>query len=180
MAGGFGSSALVCPTDQATVLNAVVAKIRAEISGFDNEAVCFISDVPWPSTEVNDDCFITICPKDAGFDDGLTVGGGGYQVLEHAVFQVTYWSKLSTDQLEHSRYATLDASKGVLPLKKLILKCLAGQQLYSDYPTNTRPLLTEVLRPSMAMHTPSRQHSGDPEYASMSLAFIGPFFWDLS
>lgn len=180
MAGGFGSSANVCPTDQAAVLNAVVAKLRAEISGFASEVTCFISDTPWPAVEVNDDAFITVCPKNAEFDDGLTVGGGPHQVLEHAVFQVTYWSKLSTDQLEHARYAMLDSSKGVLVLKKLILKCLAGQQLYSDYPTNTRPLLTEFLRPSMAQHAPSRQHTGDPDYASMSLAFIGPFFWDLS
>lgn len=180
MAGGFGSSALVCPTDQATVLNAVVAKIRAEISGFSSEVTCFISDVPWPAIEVHDDAFITVCPKDAGFDDGLTVGGGSFQVLEHAVFQVTYWSRLTTDQLEHSKYAMLDSVKGILVLKKLILKCLAGQQLYSDYPTNTRPLLTEVLRPASAQHPPSRQHSGDIEFESMSLAFIGPFFWDLS
>jgi hypothetical protein len=168
----------VCATDQASVLQSVVNVLQATITAFDTEQTCFLSDVPWPGLETNDNLFCTVCPANGSFDGELVVGGGPVGIEEHSVVQVTVWSRLSTDRYERAKYALLDANRGLLPLKKAILKSLAGQQLYADYPTNSVPLLTTYLTPTRSMHVPIRESQDD--YASFSLAFNAPFYWDLS
>lgn len=176
--GGFSSSALVCPTTQNDVLLAIVAKLRHDIPEFDADSACFISDVPWPGIEVQNNLFATICPHDSSFDGQFPVGAGSFGIVEFAMFNVSVWSRIETDQLEHTDGALTDSIRGLLPLKQKVLKSLAGQQLYSDAPTNTRPLLVEWLRPTTAQHPPSRQF--DDDFSSFSIVFEADMQWDLS
>ena len=176
--GGFSASALVCPMDQSTILLAIVAKLRNDISEFSGESICFISDIPWPAVEVQDNLFCTVCPASAEFMGKEPIGAGSLGIIEKGIFQVTVWSRLMTDQLEHSVLAFTDATRGLLTIKKQVLKSLAGQQLFSDAPTNARPLLTQWLRPVHAMHPTTKPAKGD--FASFSLVFEGPFIWDLT
>lgn len=174
---GFTASAQVQSTDQKTVLLAIVKKLRASITEFEQENLCFVSDKEWPTVALHENLFCTVCPKSAEFEDGLIIGGGMDGVKEIGVFAVSVWSRISTDQLEHSEHAFLDDERGILPLKKAVLKALAGQQLYSD-PDNTLQLLTEYLRPSHVTHQPIAESEDD--FSSFSIIFIGPFYWDLS
>ncbi len=178
MSSGFGSSANVCPTDQATLLQAVVQKLRTEIAQFATETTCFVSDEPWPSVSVNDNLFCTVCPLSDTFDPNTPVGAGEFGIVEVSEFQVSVWSRIETDQLERATLAFLDDERGLLILKKAVLKCLAGQQLFSDYPTDTLPLLIEYCRPTSAKHPPSRQHTDD--FSSFGIVFEAPFYWDLT
>lgn len=176
-AAGFGAGSSVCPTDQITILNAIVAKLRVDISDlFGSETTCFLSATPWPAVEVNDDVFCTVNSGNSSFEYDEETGQGSFGVLEHGVFQVTVWSKLSTDRLDHDVYAMTDATRGVLKIKQLVLKCLAGQQLYNA--ETSAPLLSSgCLRPTSTAYPPPRHDEAD--YTSFSLAFSGSFYWDL-
>jgi len=178
MGSGFNTGSSVYGTDQITVLNAIVDKLRTDISdAFGGESTCFVSDTPWPGVEVQDELFCTVHPLDSQFQFDDPVGGGSEGIVENAVFGVTVWSKIILDRLEHNATELTDADRGLLTLKKRVLKCRAGQQIHSDYPMNTTPLLTAHLRPLSALHPPSRQGAGD--FASFSIQFMGPFYWNL-
>jgi hypothetical protein len=178
MSTGYLMSAQVCPTTQSTILLAIVAKLRADLPDvFGTDATCFVSDVPWPSLEVQDDLFCTVCPTSSRFDADYPVGAASRGIVEVGGFQVTVWSRLSLDQLEQSLLALTDADRGLLNLKQRVLRSLAGQQLYADPPTNSAPLLIKYLCPTSATHSPSRQASVD--FNSIGLAFEAPFYWDL-
>lgn len=176
--GGFTDKALVCATDQATLLGAIVLKLSKDIPSFSTEATCLISDEPWPSVEVNDNVFCTVCPLSDTFTPDDTVGGSDQGVIEVSSFRVTVWSRIALDQLEREGSAFLDAERGLLPLKKAVLRCLAGKQIFSDYPANEVPLLIEYCRPVSAHHPPSKQHHDD--FSSFGITFEAPFYWDLA
>lgn len=178
MGFGFTESAPVCPTDQRAVLAAIVAKLREDLSDIITETTCFISDTPWPSVEVNDHLFITVAPRDGQFDGDAPIGAASRGIIEHATIQVTAWSRAMLDRIEQAESAFSDDDQGLLVLKKRILRSLAGQQIYSDAPTNEVPLLVEWLRPTRSIHPPLRQH--EDSFSSFSLAFEAPFYWDLS
>jgi hypothetical protein len=179
MSTGFTVSAAVCPADQATVLAAIVAKLRTDLSDlFGNDSTCFVSDIPWPSIEVQDELFCTVCPGTARFDPDRPVGAADLGIVEVGVFQVSVWSKLALDRLEQCAIAMTHADRGLLRLKQLVLRSLAGQQIYADAPVNTVPLLIQYLRPTQAMHPAGRQ--GGADYSSFTLLFEAPFYWDLT
>lgn len=177
MASGFGTGSTVCPTDQQTVLNAVLLKIRTEITQFNSSTLCFLNNNP-SSIEVNDNLFCTVSPENDSFAPDDPVGGADLGIIEVSAFRVTVWSRIELDPLEKEDIAFTDATRGILPLKKLILKCLAGRQLFSDYPTNTVPLLIEFCRPVVAQHPPHGQHID--EFSSFSIIFEAPFYWNLT
>jgi hypothetical protein len=178
MSTGYLTSAQVCPTTQSALLLAIVAKLRTDLPDiFGTDATCFVSDVPWPSLEVQDDLFCTVCPTSSRFDADYPLGAGNRGIVEIGTFQVTVWSRLSLDQLEQSLLALTDVDRGLLGLKQRVLRSLAGQQLYADPPTNSVAMLIKYLCPTAATHPPSRQVSSD--FSSIGLTFEAPFYWDL-
>ena len=174
MPAGFGASANVCPTDQATVLCAIVSALRGNIPRLSSEMLCFVSDTPWPDVETHDRLFCTVCPGSASFEADSPVGGAQHGIVEVGRFIVTVWQKLDLDELERAEESFLDGQTGLLTLKSAVLKALAGRQMYSG----GHPLLQEHLRPVNSIHPPSRQH--EDGFSSFSLVFDGAFFWDLS
>lgn len=179
MTSGFTTSSAVCPTDQATILNAIVAKLRTDLPDlFAGDTTCFVSDVPWPGVEVHDDLFCTVCPASSRFDPDRPVGAADLGIVELGVFQVTVWSKLALDRLEQCEIAFTHPERGLLRLKQLVLQSLAGQQLYTDAPDNTVALLLGNLRPTQSTHPPTRQK--DADFSSFSVTFEAPFYWDLN
>lgn len=175
---GFQSGSTVCPSDQASLLVAVVKKIRAEIPAFSTGVTCIISDTPFPSVEVNDYVFCTVCPESDTFAPDDPVGGGSQGIIEVSSFRVSVFSRVERDQLEREDQAYLAEDAGLLPLKKAVLKCLAGQQIFADYPINQQPMLIEWCRPVSAHHPPHGQHKD--EFSSFGITFEAPFYWDLS
>ncbi len=176
MPDSFNNSCEVGGTNQTLVLQAIVDKLRSDISDlFGGESTCFISDVPWPGVEVQDQIFCTVSPANSQFILEDPTGAGPAGVVEMAIFQVSVWSKILLDEIERSAIAMTDNTRGSLTLKQRALKSLAGQQLYSN---DGEPLLMSYLRPTSAMHPASGQGKGD--FTSFSLAFQGAYYWDLS
>ncbi|HEY4259089.1 MAG TPA: hypothetical protein VGM98_02965 [Schlesneria sp.] len=176
MPDGFSNSCEVGATNQIVVLQAIVDKLRVDISDLlGSESTCFISDVPWPGVDVQDQVFCTVSPANSQFMLEDPTGAGPDGVIEMAIFQVSAWSKILLDEIERSAIAMTDSTRGSLTLKQRVLKSLAGKQLYSN---DGQPLLMSYLRPTSAVHPASGQGKGD--FTSFSLAFQGAYYWDLS
>jgi hypothetical protein len=176
--GGFNAAALVGHTDQATVLLAAVKLLRASVEQFNSPSLCFVSDLDWPSVEVQQNVFCTVSPSDGEFDQAGIIGGANVQVLEASTLQVNVFSRIQLDRIEHAPIAFLDRQRGLLPLKKSVLKALAGRQLYGDYPTNMIPLLTKWLTPMHAKTGATKKEEDD--FVFLSITFDAPFYWDLT
>jgi hypothetical protein len=173
---GFNTSSEVGGTNQIVVLQAIVDKLRVDINDlFGSGSTCFISDVPWPGVDVQDQVFCTVSPANSQFMLEDPTGAGPDGVVEMAIFQVSVWSKILLDEIERSAIAMTDNTRGSLTLKQRVLKSLAGQQLYAN---DGQPLLMSYLRPTSAIHPASGQGKGD--FTSFSLAFQGAYYWDLS
>jgi len=177
MSAGFSANATVCPTTQQRVLNAVVEKLRTDIAEFASESTCFLSTTASPGIEIHEDLFCTVAPIDGLFDERTPVGAGSRGIVEAAFIQVTVFSRMMLDRLEHSAQSFTDSSRGLLQLKQRVLQSLAGQQLYGDAPVNSVPLLIEFLRPVRSLH-PGFDKGAD-DLRSFGLVFRGPFHWDL-
>ncbi|MCC7424925.1 MAG: hypothetical protein IT428_32035, partial [Planctomycetaceae bacterium] len=54
-------------TNHVDILDAVVTRLRAQVSGF-NAVTCFISDVPEPPANVASQLFATVAPTGSQFD----------------------------------------------------------------------------------------------------------------
>lgn len=176
MTSGFNTSSDVGGTNQIVVLQAIVDRLRADINDlFGSEATCFISDVPWPGIDVQDQVICTVSPANSQFVQEEPTGAGPAGVVEMAIFQVSVWSKILLDEMERSAIAMTDNARGVLALKRRVLRSLAGQQLYAS---DGQPLLMSYLRPTSAIHPASGQGKGD--FTSFSIAFQGAYYWDLS
>lgn len=176
--GGFSPSAQVRPTTAVEVLNAVVSKLRSNIQILGTETTCFISDTPEPSIECQDNLYATVSVGNGQFDQGLMDGGGNLQVVELMTLQVTVFSMIKLDRLEHFSSGMTNPRRGLLVLKQQILMALAGKNLDGGtYNGNSSLLLLESLGPSRSVHPMSK---GVNEKASFSLAFDAKFSWNLN
>lgn len=182
--GGFAPNN-VCPTDHSTVLNAIMRKLQNDLADvFSNEAVLYISDQE-VSVEMTDNISCTVSPREGQFPSDTIDGAGQYAVFENANIDVTVRSRIQTDQTERSTEAYLDSERGLLPLKKRVLKSLAGQQLYAnptfgtqdDYDISQGALLTAVMAPVRASHQSGQLQD---EFSEFTLTFACQFGWDLS
>ena len=178
--GFFGGQ--VRPTTQVEVLLAVVAKIQENVPAFPDSESCFVSDTPWPGVDIQGNLFCTVAPSDGSFDQGLMDGSGNLGVAELTQIVVTVWSRIEMDQIERFQAGLTDPQRGLLPLKQMILKALAGKNLNGDDPDITEEtnedsvlLLMEALSPSRARHQPQKID----DFASFSLSFDAKFNWDL-
>ena len=178
MASGFTTSATVCPTTHQIVLAEVVRKLRDEISEFATESTCFLSDTPLPGVEIQEALFCTVAPLDGTFDEQMPVGASDRGIVEVVFIQVSIWSRMQLDRLDHSARSLTDHTRGLLGMKKRVLQVMAGQQIYSDHPVNAIPLLTEPFKPVRAVHPATRKVNDD--LSSVSLVFRAAFNWDLS
>ena len=126
MSAGYLSSAQACPTTQSAILLAIVAKLRTDMPDiFGTDTTCFVSDVPWPSLEVQDDLFCTVCPMNSRFDADYPVGAANQGIVEIGVFQVT----VSISALR----CLIELGQPLLPLN---VEHLEGGELHRTETTN--------------------------------------------
>ena len=178
MSSGFSPEAQVRPTTHAEVLLAVATKIRSNVQSLGTENICFVSDTPEPSVEVNDNLFATVCPSDGQFDNGIIDGAGNVGVTELSPVIVTIFSRIEVDQIEHFQQGFTDVNRGLLTIKRQVLMALSGKNLDGgQYNGFGSLLLLEALTPSRSRHPLSKQR--DDEFASCGLVFDAKFHWDL-
>lgn len=159
-------------TDESDILVAVLKKLRSDFGL--KESTCFESVSPLaPELPTSGDFFLTVYLGDGSFDPELFEGGGEDQLTEEVYIAVTIWNRIHTDKANSSAALLRNVRRGLLPLKRKLLKSLAG----FDPQVNGESVLRELVRP-----VTSKQPDYDKEkglgYQVISFAF--KWDWDLS
>lgn len=163
----------VVPTTQKTVLEAVVARLKAEVSELNGESLCYVSDYIDPPENVQTDLFAQVSPSDGQFDVDIQEGAGENDVREYAGVIVTVFSRVKLDRNGKTESLLVDATRGMLPLKRKIIRALAGRQLSSG---GSDLLVNHVF----AQRASAPRYDRDLRLGVMSIFFSTDFEWDLS
>lgn len=161
----------VVATNQVDVLNAVVARLIAQVSGL-NSSTCFISDTPEPPAASQNNLFVTVAPTGGRFDEEAQIGAGAAELIEYVGFAVTIWSAMKLDRNEHANYLLTDATRGLLAVKKSVLKALVGHNLQ----VTGGDALVAYIR-AINSSPPGYTQGG---LGRITLTFSSEFLWDLS
>ncbi len=167
------STPYLVPTDQATVLQAVVDRIQAQVPDLDADNRCFISMKPEPRTDVRQSIYCTVCPMSGDYDQEMFAGAGADGVVEHSGVIVTVFSQMKLDRSDADASMLLHADRGLLKLKGLILKALAGHSLANS--SNEMILLQPMAPINSGYPRDASENAGE-----FSLSFSTDFRWDLS
>ena len=162
-------------TDQADVLTAIRDRLISQIEDL-NESTCFITLEPVPPMvgSVGGE-FVTVCPDNGQFADGVFEGAGEAFLEEDGGVIVSAFARIRLDRNERAEYALTEASRGLLKVwKPAILKALSGQQL-TDAGGND--ILDNLLQPA-GFSKPKIAPESD--LIGFSLHFNTDFDWDLS
>ncbi len=168
-------------TTEDAVLEAIVARLRSRITEFRNENTCFVSLDPEPEEEQRQNIFATVSPADgAHYDQAQFIGAGNDGVREISGFTVTVFSGMKLDRPDEQRQLLLHEQRGLLKLKRDILRALLRNDDGSGWmPTNSSgaSLLTDFIAPVSAGF-PRASASG--KYGMLSVTFSANWVWDLS
>lgn len=176
MSGMFANAGF--PTDQVTVLNAVVALLQASVVMLSGNNTCFLSMHTDPIESQRQNLYASVAPMSGQYDEGIFAGaarisGQSSGVLEQTGVIVTVFSQMRLDRPDADSKMLTDETRGLLALKRQILSALSGRQLQDADGNN---ILTTVMRPINASH-PGRAAE---ETGAFSVAFSTDFVWDLS
>ena len=160
-------------TTQAEVLRAVAARLEQTIPGLNKNTILLALE-PSPPEFPSHKNFISVCPTEGKFDDGMLDGGGIEQTEEMAGVCVTIFFRTQLDKNNQSENALQDPTSGLLEQKRQVLKHLTCHDLMvgEDY------ILTEPMMPTMA--TAPKSAPKEDRLAFEQIYFTTNFVWDLS
>lgn len=159
------------PTDQVSVLQAVVSLLQANIPLLSENNTCFLSLDDMTDASERQAIYGTVAPvASSSFDESIFVGSAA--VLEHSGVVVTVFSQLQLDRPDAAAETYADPSRGLLLLKKQILTVLAGAVLLDGAGNE---ILVSPMRPIGGSHPPRNSNQA----ARFSLTFTTDFVWNL-
>lgn len=160
-------------TDQADILDAVVARLINQIDRL-NDKTCFPTmDDKEPPYKPADEVFVAVCPTGGTFPEEFTDGGGAHQCTEYSGVIVTIWSRIHTDRAGRDREALANFTRGLFRLKKLILKALCSH----DLTFNGDWILRNMIAPKIS-GPPDRV--GEEGLSKIPINFSTDFDWNLT
>jgi hypothetical protein len=159
------------PTTQVTVLQAIVERLRSQVAQLSSESTCFLSMDPEPCHEERQNLYATVAPMSGRFDDEIFDGSAYANELAGVV--ITVWSMMKLDRPGGDVRMMTEDARGLLNLKRAILKALKGHDLLDG---EGHKILVRPMRPLNAGH-PQRH---EEEQGSFSLSFSTDFIWDLT
>lgn len=159
-------------TTQADVLDAVVRRLIDRIDSLSDKN-CFLAVLPDGSPyRPADNLFVVVSPTGGRFS--LVEGGGPSQCSEQTGVLVTIFSRFMANRHERDRDALADETRGVLTLKRQILRALTA----ADVEVEGQPCLRDLLVPTES--TPPDPAHGDERLVQIGLKFEFSFDWNLS
>jgi hypothetical protein len=162
-------------TNQATVLQAVVDRLIASVVTDPKltDETCFASLFPVPPLLLPSNLFLTVAPIEGQFEPGLHEGGGIYQTSEEAGVVVTVFTRMLLDRGGRSVKVLTESTRGLLVVKRLVLKALSGHDLVD-------PVGNQLLRNLMApLNCDPPKFLDEDKIGYLSLRFSTDFDWDL-
>lgn len=132
-----------------------------------------------PGTLPGGDWWLSVSYSDGDTDRPMFDGGGDGQLVETVYLTVTGYSRIKTDPTGNDSHLLLDATRGLLPIKKKIMQALAGQD---PKDRDNAPFLRGHLQPVHAT-APSIMTDGDTNkiyFGMIAVTFEIMFDWDLT
>lgn len=165
------------PTDQVDVLQAVVSRLIREVDKF-TDTNCFLTAEPpdEPPANVRNNLFCTVSPTNGQFDQGVHEGGGINTTFEDAGVEIVIFNAVKLDRVGHDSALLTEASRGLLVLKKQILKALSGHDLQDG---NGEEILINLMAPLLSKN-PRSSKGKEGAVGDLSLQFSTDFEWDLT
>lgn len=165
---------------QSDVLDRIVVRLREQLDLDPRQ--CFESldaDSP-PELPVGGDYFVGVSPGDGQFLTGEQVVGN---VTELWSVVVTAYTRVHLDSANHDTAVLRDTSRGLLELKRKILKALVGEDLTTgDGDTFLRQLLyaTDSRKPQIGTWQGGSRPRSDMSFGWVSVTFGVDFDWDIT
>lgn len=163
--------------DQITVLQAVADRLIASVATTPalNDSTCFLSLQPLPPVMLPSNLFLTVAPIEGRFDSGLHDGGGIYQTMEEAGVVVTVFSRVHLDRGGRDGKQLSESARGLLTIKRLILKSLSGHDLLTS---GGSTFLRNLMAP-MRCDAPGKIQEEGNLIGYLPIYFSTDFDWDL-
>lgn len=165
------------PTDQETVLTAVVDRLITQVHAFGDKN-CFLTAAPLEEIpeNVRDQVVCTVSPTDSQFEMDVHEGAGIFSTIEDAGVILNVFNAVKLDRVGHDAAALTHESRGLLRLKHEILKALSGHDLKNDA---GEQILANVMAP-MNSGAPRSYKQKLGLVSDLSVTFSCDFEWDLT
>jgi hypothetical protein len=161
-------------TDQADVLTAIQLRLKTALGLADSTCFLSLRPVPPVSPAAAGNEFVTICPMDSQFNEGVFEGAGEAALEENAGVIVTVFTRIRLDRNEHATQALTNATRGLLKKwKKDILEALAGHELLD---ADGESVLVNQLMPRSCQ----APDTGEEGLIGLSIYFDTDFDWSLN
>ena len=164
-------------TQRSDVLDAVVNRLIDQVPQC-TDKTCFVSILPNPPYYPPDDQFVTVSPTAGRFVEELLDGGGQNQCTEDTGVLVSLFSRYVATQAGHDRDALNDFTRGILNLKRSVLKALVD----FDLQFGGNLILRSLMQPTDAgPPEPITEGSGQGgRMVQVTLRFKTEFDWNLT
>ena len=159
---------------QEKVITAIALRLRAELNLPESQVIETVEPLSPPKLPPGGDYYLTVSPGDGVFPEDLQDGGGDSQLNEEAEIIVTGLSRVKLDQTNSDKAVIHNAEQGLLPIKQLILKTLAGQD--PALPSGDKFLRQFLL----ARRSTQPTYDEDAGVSFISVTFMASFDWDLT
>lgn len=164
----------VVATDQITVLEAVIDRLRKHVTAL-NASTCFLSLSDDPPPGVVHNLFVMVSPTNGKFDEGAFAGGAENTVFEDTGVAVTLCSKILLDREGKDEILLTERTRGLLALKRQVLLALLTKGPLQDADGN------DLLRNLMAPLSCSEPvYDVDKRLGRITLIFSADFEWAMA
>lgn len=161
-------------TTQDTILTQIVARLRDVLDLPAHRCYETLEPLTDPPVPKGGEYFLTVSPGDGHFDEGMQAGGGAAQLMERSSVSVTAYAKIALDPGDQATEILHEVSRGMLPIKKGILRALVGHDLQDE---DDNYLLRSQL---YALQSWRPRYLPDAKIAMIAVGFGTDFDWDLT
>lgn len=172
-------------TNAVDALTAILTRLKsAMVSDPDNPNSATLGDRQCYAVARPED--VTSVPPGGNYFLTVALGGGTFNdaeqipqnCTEDGEFTVSIYTKIKTDSAGHDGYLLTEASRGLLPIKRLVLKALVGKDLQN---ANDYLFLREWIK-ALRSTPPDivKAPNDDLPLGRLQITFALRFDWDLT
>ena len=162
---------------QSAILDRLVDFLRAELPLGERSCYLTINPAAVPVIPKGGDYFVTVSPGPGRFVEGEQVP---VNVTEEWSITVTAFTRIKLDSTDHDKQVLLNAARGLIVLKRRLLKALVGVDLAIEA-DGAEGFLRNLLFAKSATRPEHGQWTGGEQMLSwISVDFGVDFDWDLT
>lgn len=165
---------------QDVVLERILAKLRSELGLNNRQCYETLDALAPPAIPKGGEWYVAISPTEGQFVEGEQAPPN---VTEEWGIIVTIYTRIALDSTDHDEELLRNASRGLLVLKRAVLRALVGRDLQLESPDDTGNTFVRQLIFARTCHRPViMEREGEPRamLGMLSIEFDVHFDWDLT